>query len=343
MKKKIMSLILAALLLTAACTAVAEGTGTALDAFAALTGTAVGATVTATSEQYLDKVMNDEYTPAPENLEAAKKMAPELPGLSAVTTKDIAVYAVDKTLPAAQVRNKYFRSLANVLRAEIMVNPASEENYKNTQTILSLFLDEGDDNVSRMTREAVRDSITPTHAKQIAEEYKIPESFVEFIVMDDKWSDEDWTNDNSWKSNTSTAAKNGWNSANTFDSLENYVDTDGDNYNTPNSPDRNTPNTPDKNTPNTPDKNTPDKYTPDRNTPNTPQPKKTTSSGKTTSKTSSKARTPDRNTPNTPDRNTPNTPDRNTPNTPDRNTPNTPDRNTPNTPDRNTPNSPDRR
>lgn len=326
--KKILSLILAAILLTTASAALAGGEPDALDAFTALTGTAIDPTAAVTSEQYLDKVMNDEYAAAPADMAAAQKMAPELRGLSAVTTKDIAVYAVDKSLPAAQVRNKYFRSLANVLSAEIMVNPASEESYKNIQTILSLFLSGDADNLTKSTRDAVRTSITPAQAKEIAKGYGVSEDFVEFVVMNDNWNDDDWTNDSSWKKEPTYT---NWNTDDRYDSLEDYVDTDGikDNsvdYNTPNTPN----NTPDVNTPNTPDVKTPD----------TPETKKTTTTTTTTTK---------RNTPDTPDRNTPDTPEvkksttskstsatkRNSPNTPDKNSPNTPDRNTPNTPDKN--------
>ena len=316
--KKILSLILSAILLTTASAALAGGEPDALTAFTALTGTAIDPNAAVTSEQYLDKVMNDEYLTAPADITAAQEMAPELPGLSAVTTKDIAVYSVDKNLPAAQVRNKYFRSLANVLSAEIMVNPASEDSYKNIQTILSLFLGSDADNLTKSTREAVRTSITPAQASEIAKGYGVSKDFVEFVVMNDNWNDEDWTNDGSWKKEKTYT---NWNTDDRYDSLEDYVDTDG-------IKDNSVDNTPDVNTPNTPDKNTPN--TPDRYTPDTPQVKKST------------ATTTKRNSPNTPDRNTPNTPDRNTPNTPDRNTPNTPDRNTPNTPDRNTPNTPDR-
>lgn len=320
--KKILSMILAAILLTTASVALAGGEPDALDAFTALTGTAIDPSAAVTSEQYLDKVMNDEYMPAPTDIAAAQEMAPELSGLSAVTTKDIAVYAVDKNLPAAQVRNKYYRSLANVLSAEIMLNPASEDSYKNIQTILSLFLGSDADGLTESTREAVRTSITPAQANEIAKGYGVSKDFVEFVVMNDNWNDEDWTNDSTWKSEKTYT---NWNTDDRRDSLEDYVDTDGikDNSLDYNTPDKNTPNTPDRNTPNTPDKNTP----------NTPDVKKTS----TTSVTR-------RNSPNTPDKNTPNTPDtpqmkksttskstsstkRNSPNTPDRNTPNSPDRN----------------
>lgn len=286
--KKILSLILAALLLTTASAALAGGEPDALDAFTALTGTAIDPTAAVTSEQYLDKVMNDEYLTAPADITAAQEMAPELPGLSSVTTKDIAVYAVDKNLPAAQVRNKYYRSLANVLSAEIMVNPASEDSYKNIQTILSLFLGSEADGLTESTREAVRTSITPAQANEIAKGYGVSKDFVEFVVMNDNWNDEDWTNDSSWKKETTYT---NWNTDDRYDSLEDYVDTDGikDNSLDYNTPDKNTPNTPDRNSPNTPDRNSPN--TPEYNSPNTPE----------------------YNSPNTPERKSPDTPERKSP------------------------------
>lgn len=314
--KKIMSIVLTALLLSVSLTAMAGGEpATALDAFATITGEelALGA-VQLTSDEYLDKVMAGGYSPAPADMEAGEKMAPELAGLSSVTTKDIAVYATARNLEAAQVRNAYFKALANVLRAEIMVNPASEENYKNVQTILTLFLNQDNDALVKTSKDAVRSTITKAQTQLIAEQYSIPSSFVEFVVMDDNWEDESWQNDNAWREDTGLTA---WNTDDRYDSLDDYRDTDG------------IDNTPDYNTPdyNTPDKNTPDKNTPD-NTPDydTPAARNTsTKPASTKAATTTKYNTPD----NTPDYNTPdkNTPDKNTPdNTPDRNTPdNTPD------------------
>ena len=222
MKKKMMLMLAAALLLTCAG-AYAENTTEALKAFSALTGTNVTLdTAARTTDEYLDKVMAGDYLAAPVDDAAAYRLALELSGLSSVTTKDIAVYAAAKQLPAAQVRNLYFRSLANVLRAEIQINPASEEEYKNIQVILSLFLDESNDNVTRTSREAIRKTITTDHAKKIAQGYNLPQSFVEFIVMDDNWDDDNWENDNSWQ------AGSDWNTDDLYDdSLEDYIDTDG--------------------------------------------------------------------------------------------------------------------
>lgn len=222
MKKMMMLMLTAALLLTCAG-AYAENTTEALKAFSALSGTNVTLdTAARTIDEYLDKVMAGDYLAAPVDDAAAYRLALELSGLSSVTTKDIAVYAAARQLPAAQVRNAYFRSLANVLRAEIQINPASEEEYKNIQVILSLFLDESNDNVTRTSREAIRKTITTDHAKKIASTYKLPQSFVEFIVMDDNWDDDSWENDNSWQ------AGSDWNTDDLYDdSLEDYIDTDG--------------------------------------------------------------------------------------------------------------------
>lgn len=255
MKKRLM--FLAATMLLAICTnAFAENTTAALEAYSALTGMNVTlATVARTTDEYLDKVMAGDYLKTPATQDEADQLALELSGLSAVTTKDIAVYAAAKQLPAAQVRNQYFRSLANVLRAEIMVNPASEEDYKNIQAILSLFLDESDDNLTRTSREVIRKTITSEHAKTIAHSYSLPASFVEFIVMDDDWDDDSWENDNTWQ------AGSDWNTDDLYaDSLENYIDTDGV---TGNSVD----NSVDYASPASVDYSSPEYHTPDYNTP----------------------------------------------------------------------------
>lgn len=210
--------------LLVACTgAYAENTTDALKAFSSLTGMNVTLEVMArTTDEYLNKVMAGDYLVEVSEETIAAKMALELSGLSAVTTKDIAVYAAAKQLPAAQVRNLYFRSLANVLRAEMMVNPASEEAFRNVQVILSLFLEDNNDNESRSSRAAIRKTITTEHAQTIADTYQLPEAFIEFILMDENWDDDDWKNDNNWQ------AGSDWNTDELFDdSLEDYISTDG--------------------------------------------------------------------------------------------------------------------
>ncbi len=303
--KKILAIALAAMMLLSVTALADDG---ALDAFADLAASAAAKNSGRTSDEYLDQVMADAFAAEVTDVAAAAKLAPELQGLASVTTKDIAVYSATHQINGELVRNKYYRALANVLKAEIMVNPAAGEKYQSLDVILNLFLSGAEDDVSRATRTVLRSTITKDYTRAIAQEYNVPASFIEFILMDDDWDDDDYRNDEDWKTNAA------WNTNDfTPDSLDQYLGADGiaNTFNTVDlyTPDYNTPNTPDYNTPNTPDYNTPN--------------------------------TPDYNTPNTPDYNTPNTPDYNTPNTPDYNTPNTPDYNTPNTPDYNTPNSPD--
>jgi len=92
-----------------------------------------------------------------------------------------------------------------VLRAEIMVNPASEARYQNVQVILSLFLETDETKVDHASREAIRNGMTPESAETIAAEYKLPARFVEFVIMDDHWDDDLWENDDDWRENTGWA------------------------------------------------------------------------------------------------------------------------------------------
>ena len=191
-----------ALLLTLAVALTAAAEGSALDAFQQLTGQNVSggqAPVTfKTNEQYLDEVMMGNYSVIFTDAAGAQTIAQALDGLCAVTTQDIAAYAASHGLSVAQVRNAYYRALANVLRAEIMVNPASEERYRNVQVILSLFLNTDDDPTNEASRDTIRRSMTPEHAATIAADYNLPTGFVEFIIMDDDWDDDDWENDGDW-------------------------------------------------------------------------------------------------------------------------------------------------
>ena len=192
-------IIALALILTLAGSLTVMAESSALDAFRQLTGQDVSAgqapVTFKTSEQYLDEVMQGNYALSFADTAAVQSAALELDGLCAVTTQDIAAYAAAHGLSVAQVRNAYYRALANVLRAEIMVNPASEERYRNVQVILSLFLETDDDPDNEASRDAIRRSMTPEYAAAIAADYDLPASFVEFIIMDDDWNDDDWEND----------------------------------------------------------------------------------------------------------------------------------------------------
>ena len=348
--KKFLSILMTAILATAALGAAAEGQTAdaakmpeAIEAFVSLTGVTIEE-ASVNSDKYLDKVMDGSYQPAPADLAAAQKLAPELPGLSAVTTKDIAVYAVAKQLAPAQVRNAYFRSLANVLKAEIMVNPASEERYKNIQVILSLFLEDESGSIGDTSRAAIRETITKDHVRQIAKEYNLPQGFVEFIVMNDNWDDDDWTNDDDWKKDSDLPE---WDTDDRYDdSLEDYVDTDGidDNSTDLSSQDENSldmksfdVSSLDKNSldVNSADRNSMDVNTPDYNSPASPD------YNSPASPDYNSPATPDYNSPATPDYNSPASPDYNSPASPDYNSPATPDYNSPATPDYNSPATPD--
>ena len=348
MKKFLIWTIALTLALTAAAFAEQAGANSALDAFNKLTQQSTTPASAAHSDksgtEYLTEVMSGMYLTNVSTQEAAAAIAPALQGLSSVTSVDIALYAGENNISMEKVRNTYFQSLANVLRAEIMVNPASEAKYRDIQVILSLFLYKNTtDTTSAIARDAIRDNMTKEHAQTIAAEYDLPLSFVEFMIMDDDWDDSDYMNDAAWAANANYA----WSYGDTPDlTPDNTPDKTPDDTpvkatakpaatSKPKTSYTNTPdNTPDKTPDNTPDK-TPDK-TPDDT------PVKVTSKPKATAKPkTSYTNTPD----NTPDKTPDNTPDKNTPdNTPDKNTPdNTPDKNTPdNTPDKNTPdNTPD--
>lgn len=311
MKKILIWTIALALALTAAAFADKNNSDSALDAFNKLTQQSTSPSTAAasnkTSSEYLTEVMAGMYLTDVTTQNAAANLAPALNGLSSVTSLDIALYAGENNIAMEKVRNAYFQSLANVLRAEIMVNPASEEQYRNIQLILSLFLYNDDQPTSDVARDAIRDSMTKEHAQTIATDYNLPLSFVEFMIMDDDWDDTDYMNDSDWTASTNYA----WSYGDTPDL-------------TPDNTPDNTPKTT-KTTTSSQTSTTTKKYT-NATTP-TAKPKTTT----TTKTNSTRDNTPD-NTKNTPDYTKNNTPD-NTRNTPDNTKNNTPDNTRNNTPD----------
>lgn len=309
MKKNILWILAAVLCFTLALPAHASDDTLALDVTP--TPSAVDAFYSfigfdqASTNQILDEVMAGSFSAAAMEQATAEAVASVLTSLTEVSSQEMMNYATEKALSKEQVRNAYYRALANVLRAEIRLNPASETRYQNIQIILDLFLNgDGTDEVISETRRVIRQSMTPQHATTIASDYKLPAGFVEFVIMDDDWDNDDWTDDTAW------IAKGGYAGTNDYIATDDYLGTDNydatDDYVASVDYD------------NTPDYNTPDN-TPDYDdTPVKTTTKKTTTTQTTTTKTV-------KNTPDTPDRNTP---DRNTPdhNTPDRNTPdNTPD------------------
>ena len=115
-----------------------------------------------------------------------------------ISTRDIAAFASANQYPVRQVRNAYYKALANVFHAEVLRNPASEEQYRNVQVLLSLFL-EDDATADSASREAIRNSMNATNAAVIAAGYGLPAGFVEFVVMDENWDDDSWENDDDWR------------------------------------------------------------------------------------------------------------------------------------------------
>ena len=199
MKKTMMIILSALLIATLSLTAIAEQS--ALDAFNALTGGTAGQTSDLPNPNiaYLSNIMNGAYDVAELDEATAAELAPELPYLSAISAGDIAEYAAANGMTVARVRNAYYRALANVLRAEIMINPAVEEQYKNAQTILSLFLEPAVTDSARTERAAIRSSLTEASAQAIASDAGLSSDFVQFLIMNDDWDDDSWENDDDWK------------------------------------------------------------------------------------------------------------------------------------------------
>lgn len=275
--KKLLTIALIAILTLSASTALADKTAadSALDAFNKLTQQTVTPSAATTtdnksSNEYLTEVMSGTYVKSITDEQVAAELAPALNGLSNVSSADIALYASENKVSVEKVRNTYFQSLANVLRAEIMVNPSSEEQYRNVQLILSLFLNNDNTSTSAIARDAIRRSMTKEYAQTIATEYNLPLSFVEFMIMDDDWDDSDYLNDAVWASKANYVWSYGDTPDNTPDNTPDYTSvvtpTAKPTTKTSTKSYTNTKNTPD----NTPDRNSPDN-TPDRNTPdNTP-------------------------------------------------------------------------
>lgn len=287
MKKFLIFTLILTLALTSMALADKTNASSALDAFNKLTNQSLTPSDTAyvdnkTSAEYLTEAMAGMYVKSITDQQVAADLAPALKGLSDVTSVDIALYAGENNVPVEKVRNTYFQSLANVLRAEIMVNPASEAQYRDLQLILSLFLYNDGQNTSDIARDAIRASMTKEHAQTIAANYDLPLSFVEFMIMDDDWDDTDYLNDDAWAAEANYAWSYGDTPDNTPDLTKDNTPDNTPDYTSvvtptakPNVSYTNTPdNTPDAKTPdNTPDVNTPDN-TPD-NTPNVNTPDNT--------------------------------------------------------------------
>lgn len=192
MKKIIAVMLLVLVGLTPLSAALADqgDSSSALDAFHALlasprqeNGSAQG------SAQYLERIVSGAYS----------GQAADLQALSAISSKDITAYASANGKKVGQVRNAYYKALARALKEQIELNPANEAQYKNIQTILSLFLEAPDDGSVNREKEAIRSAMSRTYSQQIADQYQLPVAFVEFIIMSEDWDDDDWKNDDDWR------------------------------------------------------------------------------------------------------------------------------------------------
>ena len=185
MKK--LACLCAMLALLAALPAWAEMT--ALDAFHALLEEEPAETG---AVECLDAVMAGNRGPEGD----AEALALWLEALSAVTAGDIADYASRHDLPVAQVRNAWYRALAQALTAELAVNPENEARDRNALAILALFLEPDGDEAEKRD---IRSQMSPEKGSRIAEQSALPRDFVEFVIMSDDWDDEDWKNDGDWR------------------------------------------------------------------------------------------------------------------------------------------------
>ena len=199
LNKTLIAILSILLILTLTLGASAEPQ-TALDAFNALLAEGTQTPIPAnTSAERLNDIMEGKYASTPLDLFTASELASDLAGLCGISNGDIAAYSSMHNIKVAQTRNAYYKALANVLAAEIMVNPASEEKYRNVQTILSLFLDPESDSEAETSKAAIRSEMTPEYSHKLAKESSLPTGFVEFIIMDASWNDEDWENDDDWR------------------------------------------------------------------------------------------------------------------------------------------------
>ena len=83
-------------------------------------------------------------------------------------------------------------------RDSAAVDHEAGAQYKNAMTILSLFL-KLDDAAQADQREAIRNRMNPEAVQRIAVQTGLPESFVEFIIMNPNWKDDSWENDEQWR------------------------------------------------------------------------------------------------------------------------------------------------
>lgn len=118
--------------------------------------------------------------------------------LAGITGRDIAAYASEHALPAGQVRNVWYKGLAEALNKRAGLDPEADAQYKNAMTILSLFLNQ-DDAAEDKQRGEIRGRMNSEAVQRIAGQTGLPEAFVAFIIMDPSWNDDSWENDEEWR------------------------------------------------------------------------------------------------------------------------------------------------
>ena len=190
--KKLLVLALALLLTTGA---LAEPT--ALDAFHALMGSDA-AEASAPAGEWLDAALTGRFDRVPEEAGEKAAFAENLEPLAAIANRDLTAYASAHGMPVGQVRNAWYRALANVLSAGIEQDPASGEQHENARAILALFLSL-DGESAEADRQEIRRQMTAELGRRIAEQYGLPEAFVDFVIMSSDWDDDSWENDDDWR------------------------------------------------------------------------------------------------------------------------------------------------
>ena len=122
--------------------------------------------------------------------------------LCSLTDTDLTGFASLYELPPAYVRNTYYKALACVLQQFLTENPDADPKYQDLESILSLFLisDASDsaDMQSRSVMQTIRSGMTTSCSAQIADAFDLPPTFVEYIIMEEDWHDQDWKKASDW-------------------------------------------------------------------------------------------------------------------------------------------------
>ncbi len=113
-------------------------------------------------------------------------LASAMPQLAVVPPEELLQFADAYQLPEGVVRLAYFLALANTVRADISVNPASEGTYAGLQKQLMNLLGHYDDEDEGS---ALQRQLTPEAAAGIAAGYGLPLEFVLFIAEHNMYED----------------------------------------------------------------------------------------------------------------------------------------------------------